>query len=115
MDRRGWVKERGLRRRATTMQDIADQVGVSRMTVSVALHGTTSHVGVSEATRARILEAASLLSYRPNAVARSLRRRQTNIIGLYSGYGPIDPRVTFYSQIVAGLQQACVPLRKDLL
>ena len=102
-------------RRATTMQDIANHVGVSRMTVSVALHGTSSTVGVSAATRERIMEAARLLSYRPNAVARSLRTRQTNVIGLYSGYGALDPRNSFLAQIVAGLGEGCAGFGKDLL
>ncbi len=97
------------------MQDIADHVGVSKMAVSVALSGTASNVGVSEATRARILDVAQQLHYRPNAIARSLRRRRTNIIGLYSGYGFLDPRNNFLSQIVGGIQEGCLSYRKDLL
>ena len=104
-----------MRRRAATMQDIADQVGVSRMAVSVALHGTSSNVRVSDGTRARILEVARVLEYRPNAIARSLKRKQTDLIGLYSGYGPLDPRNYFLSQIVAGIQEGCLPFGKDLL
>jgi len=61
-------------RRSTTvtLQDVAREVGVSAMTVSVVLHGNRSTSRVSDATRERILEAATRLRYRPNAVARGL-------------------------------------------
>ncbi len=97
------------------MQDIADQVGVSRMAVSVALHGTTSNVGVSESTRTRIVEAARQLQYRPNAIARALRRRKTDIIGVYSGYSPLFARTDFLSQIIAGAEEGCAAHGKNLL
>jgi DNA-binding LacI/PurR family transcriptional regulator len=97
------------------MQDIAQQVGVSKMAVSAVLGKTTSHSRVSEATRQRILEVAQQLEYRPNALARSLRSRQTNLIGFYSGYAFIDPRNAFLAAIVAGLQEECGAHRKDLL
>jgi DNA-binding LacI/PurR family transcriptional regulator len=97
------------------MKDIAERVGVSKMTVSAVLSGTSSNVGVSEATRARVMAVARQMRYRPNAIARSLRSRRTNIIGLYSGYQYVDPRNPFLAQIVGGLQEGCSEYRKDLL
>src|SRR5438552_16111076 len=97
------------------MQDIADHVGVSKMAVSVVLSGTSSKIGVSEATRARILKTARDLQYRPNAIARALRSRRTNIIGLYSGYGPLFARTDFLAKIVAGAEEGCAAHGKDLL
>jgi LacI family transcriptional regulator len=97
------------------MKDIAERVGVSKMTVSAVLSGGKSKIGVSAATRARILEAAEQLQYRPNALARSLRSRRTNIVGLYSGYRTVDPRDPFMGEVVGGLQEACAEYRKDLL
>ena len=55
------------------------------------------------------------MRYRPNAIARSLRSRRTNIIGLYSGYRYIDPRNPFMAPIIGGLQAGCAEHRKDLL
>lgn len=98
-----------------TLQDVADCVGVSKMTVSAVLSGTSTTVRVSESTRARVLDAAKQLRYRPNALARSLRRRRTNIIGLYSGYGYLDPRNLFLSEIVGGVQEGCDRHKKDVL
>jgi len=102
-------------RRAVTMKDIAAQVGVSKMTVSAVLSGTSTNVGVSEITRTRILTTAEQMQYRPNAIARSLRSRRTNILGFYSGYHYMDPRNAFVAEIIGGLQEGCTRYRKDLL
>lgn len=103
------------RRRAVTMKDIAEQVGVSKMAVSAVLSGTSTRAGVSAATRERILGVARQLRYRPNAIARALSSKRTNIIGFYSGYHYIDPRNAFIAAIVGGLQEGCIEYRKDLL
>lgn len=67
---------------APTLQDVAREVGVSAMTVSVVLNGAKSATRVSDATRVRIQEAADRLNYRPNAVARGLSRRRMDTIGV---------------------------------
>ncbi|MDE2128004.1 MAG: LacI family DNA-binding transcriptional regulator [Armatimonadetes bacterium] len=102
-------------KRATTMQQVADEAGVSKMSVSAVLSGNSEHVRVSEATRERILQVASRLRYRPNAVARSLRKRRTNIIGLYSGWAYLDARNLFEAEIIGGIQEGCDQHRMDLL
>jgi LacI family transcriptional regulator len=65
-----------------TMKDVADAVGVSKMTVSRALKGNQH--GVAEPTRKRIEEAAERLGYRRNPMVQSLmsqvRRRKTTAI-----------------------------------
>lgn len=103
-------------RRAATLKDVAEQAGVSKVAVSVVLNGSRSNVGVSAATRQRILDSAERLQYRPNAIARSLRRQSTNVIGLYSGtqYAPARGGV-FLSHIIAGLQDGCDAHSRDLL
>lgn len=67
---------------APTLQDVAREVGVSAMTVSVVLNGARSATRVSETTRTRIFDAAARLRYRPNAVARGLSRRRMDTIGV---------------------------------
>ncbi|MEM9563529.1 MAG: LacI family DNA-binding transcriptional regulator [Actinomycetota bacterium] len=62
-----------------TMADVARRAGVSLSTVSYALSGSRP---VSDATRARILEAMEELDYAPNLVARSLKGRRTRIVAL---------------------------------
>jgi DNA-binding LacI/PurR family transcriptional regulator len=63
----------------TKIKDVARQAGVSVATVSRTLSG---HPYVSAGTRERVLQAIKHLDYRPDQVARSLRRRRTNLIGL---------------------------------
>lgn len=63
----------------TTLRDIALEIGCSTATVSRAL-SDSAHV--DPATRKRVEAVAVKLGYRPNALARSLRRRETRTIGL---------------------------------
>jgi LacI family transcriptional regulator len=55
--------------RPVTMQMIADEVGCSKNTVSLALRG---HASIPATTRDRIRQAADRLGYRPNAVVAHL-------------------------------------------
>lgn len=100
---------------ATTLDDVARRAGVSKFTVSAVLNRTRSNTRVSPTTRERIMEVASELSYRPNAVAQSLRNRRTNLIGLYNGYGFFDARNRFLSELLGGLQEGCSRFEKDLI
>lgn len=68
-------------RKRVTSHDVAERAGVSRVTVSMILNRSGS-ASFSDATRKRVLEAASELGYRPNAAARMLVRGHTETIGL---------------------------------
>jgi LacI family transcriptional regulator len=61
------------------IKDVALHAGVSTATVSNALSGTRP---VAEKTRQRILASVEALNYRPNLVARGLRRHETHTIAL---------------------------------
>ncbi|WP_404406687.1 substrate-binding domain-containing protein [Pelagibacterium halotolerans] len=60
------------------LKDLAAQLGVSQTTVSRALNG---YPEVSEETRARVIEAAMRLGYRPNASALRLATGRAGAIG----------------------------------
>ncbi|MDZ7838584.1 MAG: LacI family DNA-binding transcriptional regulator [Actinomycetota bacterium] len=64
---------------APTMKEIARMAGVSQATVSYVINNTE---GISDAVRKRVQEAADELGYIPNMVARNLKKRKTNIIGI---------------------------------
>jgi LacI family transcriptional regulator len=100
---------------AIKMKDVAERAGVSVMTVSLALREKTTGSRVSEETRRRVHDAARELRYLPNARARALRSGYTNIIGLHAGYGWLNVRLPFYTEIVSGLQDGCEVFKKDLL
>lgn len=59
--------------------DVARLAGVSQAAVSRTF---TPGASVSDETREKVLEAAHKLNYRPNAIARSLIRKSTRIIGV---------------------------------
>jgi len=80
------------------IKDIAKKAGVSISTVSYALNGSSK---VTEETRDKIKAIAKELDYVPNMAARTLKRQQTNIIGVYlAGYGGV-----FYGELLEGIKQ----------
>lgn len=66
--------------RKATSVDVARLAGVSQSTVSRTLADGGSVV--APATREKVVTAARALGYTPNAIARSLITRQTNIVGI---------------------------------
>ncbi|MFJ9247272.1 LacI family DNA-binding transcriptional regulator [Streptomyces sp. NPDC101776] len=64
-----------------TSRDVARLAGVSHTAVSFVFNGRAEG-NLSSATQERIREAATRLGYRPDPVARGLRRRRTAVIGL---------------------------------
>jgi LacI family transcriptional regulator len=65
-----------------TLKSIATRVGTSVSTVSRVLNGNARHYRISEDTEARILAVAKELSFSPNLLAKGLRLRRSNTIGL---------------------------------
>lgn len=65
--------------RLPTMSDIARRAGVTPMTVSRAMNDSGY---VSPRTRELVMKAVRALNYRPNGVARSLKRRRTLVVGV---------------------------------
>lgn len=70
------------RQRRVTAADVAAQAGVSRSAVSRAF---TAGSYLDDAKRARILETAEELGYRPNALAAGLKGGQSNIVAIFAG------------------------------
>ena len=70
----------GRESKRVTVGDVARLAGTSTAVVSYVLNDGPRPVAAS--TRARVEEAIARLSYRPNAVARALRRQHTGLVGL---------------------------------
>ena len=98
---------------SVTAKDIARELSLSQPTVSRILSGDASH-RASEETRRRVEEAARRLGYRPNALAASLRRGRTGLIGLHTAHN-YDARNDFFGSIIGGLQCAGNARGLDLL
>jgi DNA-binding LacI/PurR family transcriptional regulator len=98
---------------SVTVKDIAIDLHLSQPTVSRILSGDPNQ-RVSTATRQRVLDAAKRMRYQPNAVARSLRRGKTDIIGIYTNHD-YDARNDFYGTVLGVSQRFCEQNRLDLL
>jgi LacI family transcriptional regulator, galactose operon repressor len=85
-----------------TQKDIAREAGVSQTIVSDVLQGRPRG-RVSEGTRQRILETARRLGYKPNAMARALRSRQTRQVAYVIAQSEIDRYRPLEEPIVPGL------------
>jgi DNA-binding LacI/PurR family transcriptional regulator len=84
----------------TTIRDVARERGYSITTVSVVLNDAAPSQAISDATKRRNREVAGRLEYHPNLFARSLRRRNSGIIGVL-GFDITDPYCT---QVLRGMQ-----------
>jgi DNA-binding LacI/PurR family transcriptional regulator len=65
--------------RRVTLSDLADQLGVDKSSVSLALRGSAK---IGQATRARVLAAARQLGYRPNLAARQLATKAPQAVAM---------------------------------
>jgi LacI family transcriptional regulator len=84
--------------RRPTIKDVAAASGVSKSTVSNVVRGTGT---VAEETRARVAAAVEALGYRPNAAARNLIRRRTNLLGVVVG----DLANSFDAELVKHIEE----------
>jgi LacI family transcriptional regulator len=81
-----------------TLLDIADALGVSIGSVHRALH---DHPGVSPMTKARVLQTAKKLGYRPNLAARYLsQKRQVRI-----SVNTLKGTTSFWDEVRGGIEK----------
>jgi LacI family transcriptional regulator len=83
----------------TTIRDVAKRAGVAPITVSRVVNNSGY---VSEKTHARVQAAVADLGYVPNVLARSLRTRRTNTLGLIL----TDISNPFWTTVSRGVEDA---------
>ncbi|GIP21022.1 LacI family DNA-binding transcriptional regulator [Paenibacillus sp. J22TS3] len=91
-----------------SIKDISKKAGVSISTVSYALNGSSK---VTDETRSRILAIAKELNYVPNAAARSLKKRESRIIGVFL----TDFKGDVYGDLLDGMKEVCNAQGYDLI
>ncbi len=89
-------------RNTVGIRDVAREAGVSVTTVSHILNDVVS-ARASDETRERVRATAQRLGYGANRIARSLRRQQSEMIGLLSEEIATTPHA---GRIILGAQQA---------
>lgn len=83
----------------TTIIDVAKKAGVSKTSVSRYLNGQNQG-HMSEDTKNRIKKAIEELDYQPNSIAKSLKQKSTNVIGLVVN----DMSNLFFLEIIRGIE-----------
>jgi LacI family transcriptional regulator len=108
------VKRSSTKNEAVTMRDVATQSGFSPATVSIVLNNAPLARYIAPATKKRIEDVARKLGYRPNAMARFLRSKRSQSVGVMF-FDVTDPFCTLIMRgIENGLYQASyVPIFAD--
>jgi len=83
------------------IRDVAKHAGVSIATVSAALNDSAA---VSEETRRKVIAAVDAVGYAPNAIAQSLRRGKSRLIGVVIA----DISNPFCSTLVRTIEQHAI-------
>ena len=94
--------------KAATIRDVAERAGVSVASVSRTLNGAGP---VTDATRARVLEAVEALHYVPHSGARSLSTSKTQTVGVILP----DLFGEFFSELIRGMDVAARALGYHLI
>ena len=80
-----------------TIKDIAELARVSTATVSRVMN---HHPQIADETRSRVLQAMEQVGYEPSRVARRMRMKTTNIVGLILS----DIANPFFASVVRGIE-----------
>ncbi len=89
------------RREQVSLATLSAHLGLSRAAISRVLNGVPAAAAIPPVTQERIFAAARLLNYRPNVLARSLRRGHSMTIGV------LVPEISegYATLVLAGLEQ----------
>jgi len=88
------------KKESANLRTVADRVGLAPCTVSAILNNTPASHAIPKTTKERVRHAATEMNYRPNLWARSLRTKQTKMIGVIAadfGRGTV-------ARVIAGAQ-----------
>lgn len=92
-----------MQRNRVTANDVSKAAGVSRSAVSRTF---TPSASVSDETRQKVIRVAEQLGYRPNAIARMLIKRESDIVGVVLGNLTNQFLSNMTASLLARLQEA---------
>src|SRR3984885_12575861 len=78
---------------------LAEHLELSQTTVSLVLNNSPSAKSIPQETRARVVEAAQRLNYRPNYFARSLRQSRSMSVGVLAP----DLSEGYFTRVMSGV------------
>jgi LacI family transcriptional regulator len=94
------------------LKSLAEQLGMSKTTVSRALNG---YPEVSALTRERVLRAAQAAGYEANPMARSLAVGRSNVLGTIYPLLPADLGDPMFLDVVGGMSEALERKRMNFI
>lgn len=71
-----------IRSKSVSLKELAAHVGLSQATVSRVINDFAAEHRIAAETQERVLKAAAALNYKPNVVARGLRKKQSFTVGV---------------------------------
>jgi len=89
-----------------TRRDVAEKAGVAPSTVSLILNDRSVDLGIADATRLRVENAARILGYYPNRHITAIRSGRTGNIGLYLRHDQWGTSVGYWSALRGALERA---------
>lgn len=78
----GRATKSAVRTRGVSLKELAAHVGLSQATVSRVINDFAVKHRIASKTQERVREAAAALNYKPNVVARGLRKKQSFTVGV---------------------------------
>ncbi len=89
-----------------TRTDVANRAGVAPSTVTLILNDRALSLGIKEATRLRVEEAAKELGYYPNRHIRAIRSGRTGVFGLYLRSDQWGVAIGYWAMMIASIERA---------
>jgi LacI family transcriptional regulator len=102
------MNERTVHRRLVTLQDVAREAGVSKVTAARVLG---SYGTASPKAKEKVLAAARALGYQPNELARSMTTGRSRTIGVIVG----DIENPYFGQAVRGISEVATTAGFDVI
>jgi len=100
------AKTHSVKRGMPSLDDVAEQAGVSKSTVSRILNNRLGNgFSVKEEVRQRVIEVARKMNYRPNLIAKSLTMHSTQMIHIFGGSHALSDLGNIYQTVVNNIAQ----------
>lgn len=89
-------------RRYSSLKELAQHLGLSQTTVSRVVNQSPGYLRIAADTRERVMAAAAQMNYKPNALARGLRSKRSQIVSV------IVPEISdgYSTSVLSGIEDS---------
>lgn len=93
--------------------DIAERLGLSRVTVSAVLNDRYKSLGISETTAQRVIKAANEMGYRRNKMAISMKTGRSFLLGCMTGALDVEWGGRILEGTLLGIRESAYSLKLE--